>query len=238
MSIATNLGRVLDSVEQAARVAGRSPAEIVVVAVSKKKPLEDLLGYEKAARERGVLCVFGENYLQELKVKRQSMGSAVIFHMIGPLQSNKVRDAVLCSDVIESVHSQKVLALIAESACKLGKRQKIMLQVNIGSDPAKSGFDPAHVEEAIRLAHDARESIELVGLMTITPYEAEPESSRKFFQAMRTLRDDLLSKGLAECFAASRVLLSMGMSGDYTIAIQEGADIVRIGTAIFGARES
>lgn len=237
MSLASNLGHVLDSIESAAESVGRNPSEICLVAVSKKKPLDDLLEYQRAADTRGIPCVFGENYLQELKEKRPGVSSSASFHMIGPLQSNKVKEAVLYSDVIESVHSEKVLALIAEWANKLGKRQKIMLQVNIGRDPAKSGFDPSDVTRVINLARESREHVELIGLMTITPYEAEPEETRAYFKAMRELRDTLVNEGLGESFASSRVLLSMGMSGDYAVAIEEGADIVRVGTAIFGTRE-
>jgi hypothetical protein len=236
MSIASNLGLVLDSIESAAKPAGRSVSDIVLVAVGKKKPLEDLRAYEIAARERGVSCVFGENYLQELKTKRVGMGDFACFHMIGPLQSNKVKEAVLYSDVIESVHSEKVLALVAKHAHQIGKRQKIMLQVNIGRDPLKSGFDPSEVVGAIELATSYVRDVELVGLMTITPYEAEPEETRVYFKAMRELRDALIANGLEKYFTSARVLLSMGMSGDYHVAIEEGADIVRVGTAIFGAR--
>lgn len=236
MPIASNLGLVLDSIDSAAKAAGRETSNIMLVAVSKKKPLEDLREYEIAARERGVPCVFGENYLQELKIKRPGMGDSARFHMIGPLQSNKVKEAVLYSDVIESVHSEKTLNLIADNARQLTKRQKVMLQVNIGRDPLKSGFDPSAVVGAITLAASRQESIELIGLMTITPYEAEPEETRVYFKAMRELRDALNVEGLQRHFTSSRILLSMGMSGDYQVAIQEGADIVRVGTAIFGAR--
>jgi uncharacterized pyridoxal phosphate-containing UPF0001 family protein len=156
--------------------------------------------------------------------------------MIGPLQSNKVKEAVLYSDVIESVHSEKILNLIADHAQRLGKRQRIMLQVNIGRDPLKSGFDPSGVVSAITLASARERDLELVGLMTITPYEAEPEETRVYFKAMRELRDALVGEGLHHRFSSSRVLLSMGMSGDYQVAIEEGADLVRVGTAIFGAR--
>jgi pyridoxal phosphate enzyme (YggS family) len=237
MPIANNLGLVLDSIESAARTAGRRASEIVLVAVSKKKPLKDLQAYEMASRERGVPCVFGENYLQELKTKRIGMGDFACFHMIGPLQSNKVKEAVLYSDLIESVQSEKILTLVAKCAHEIGKRQKIMIQVNIGRDPLKSGFDPNHVASAITIAAAHERDVELVGLMTITPYEAEPEETRPYFKAMRDLRDALVARGLGQRFTSSRVLLSMGMSGDYDIAIQEGADMVRVGTAIFGARE-
>lgn len=236
MSIASNLELVLDSIESAAKAAGRSASDIVLVAVSKKKALADLLAYEMAARERGVPCVFGENYLQELKAKRVGIGDSSRFHMIGPLQSNKVKEAVLYSDVIESAHSEKVLTLIADHAQQLAKRQKVMLQVNIGKDISKSGFDHSAVVAAITLAASRQESLELIGLMTITPYEAEPEETRVYFRAMRELRDTLNREGLQRHFTSSRILLSMGMSGDYPVAIQEGADIVRVGTAIFGAR--
>lgn len=237
MPIGSNLGLVLNSISSAAKSADRVASDITLVAVSKKKPLEDLRAYEIAAREYGVPCVFGENYLQELKEKRVGMGDFACFHMIGPLQSNKVKEAVLYSDVIESAHSEKILTLVAKYAHQIGKRQKIMIQVNIGRDPLKSGFDPNDVESAITLATAHERDLELVGLMTITPYEADPEETRPYFKAMRELRDSLVARGLQQYFTSSRVLLSMGMSADYHVAIQEGADIVRVGSALFGARE-
>jgi pyridoxal phosphate enzyme (YggS family) len=156
--------------------------------------------------------------------------------MIGPLQSNKVKDAVRYSDVIESVHSTRIMLLIAEAARAIGKVQYIFLQVNIGSDPNKSGFAEEEVKPAIELAAVHRDALELVGLMTITPYEEDPELTRRHFTALADVRRDLVNSGLARQFSGGRIALSMGMSADYPVAIEEGADFVRIGTALFGER--
>ena len=236
MRIAERLDSVWNAIDAAAQRSGRSARDITLVAVSKKKPVSDLTEYEQAARSKGIAVVFGENYLQELKGKRESLGAGVQIHMIGPLQSNKVKDAVRCCDVIELVHTAKILLMIAEAARSLRKLQKVFLHVNIGDDPNKSGFVAAEVRDAIELAAVNSDAIDLLGLMTITPFEEEPEMVRHYFTELADLRRDLINQGLAEQFMGGRIRLSMGMSADFVIAIEEGADVVRVGTALFGAR--
>jgi pyridoxal phosphate enzyme (YggS family) len=236
MQVAERLDRVWSAIEAAAQKSGRKACDITLVAVSKKKPLNELLDYEQAARAKGIPVVFGENYLQELKGKRDGLGSGIEIHMIGPLQSNKVKEAVRCCDLIESVHTTKILMLIAEAARSVGKVQKILLQVNIGDDPNKSGFGEDRVREAIEMAALNSDALELVGLMTITPFEEDPEMARRYFTELADLRRDLINQGLAEQFSHGRIRLSMGMSADFALAIEEGADFVRIGTALFGDR--
>lgn len=236
MSIADRLEEVWVAIREAACRSGRAEGEVRLVAVSKKKPIEDLHEYEKAAQARGIPVIFGENYLQELKHKSGALAPESQVHMIGPLQSNKVKDAVRYSDVIESVHSTRIMLLIAEAARAIGKVQSIFLQVNIGSDPNKSGFAEEEVKPAIELAAVHRDALELVGLMTITPYEEDPELTRRYFAELAGLRRDLVNSGLARQFSGGRIALSMGMSADYPVAIEEGADFVRIGTALFGER--
>lgn len=236
MQVADRLNTIWSAIEAAAQRSGRAASEITLVAVSKKKSVDELRAYEQAARTKGIPVVFGENYLQELKGKREALGAGIEIHMIGPLQSNKVKDSVALCDVIESVHSTKILMLIAEAARASSKVQKIFLQVNIGDDPNKSGFAEEEVREAIEMAAINRDAIELLGLMTITPFEEDPEMARRYFAELADLRTDLINEGFAEQFSNGRIRLSMGMSADFTIAIEEGANLVRVGTALFGER--
>jgi pyridoxal phosphate enzyme (YggS family) len=236
MQVAERLDTVWSAIEAAAQRSGRSPSEITLVAVSKKKSVDELRSYEQAARAKGFPVVFGENYIQELKGKREALGSGIEIHMIGPLQSNKVKDAVSLCDVIESVHNTKILMLIAEAARSRSKIQRIFLQVNIGDDPNKSGFTEEQVREAIEMAAVNRDAIELMGLMTITPFEEDPEMARRYFADLADLRSDLINEQFAVQFSDGRIRLSMGMSADFSIAIEQGADLVRVGTALFGER--
>lgn len=236
MSIERTVCDVRGRIQMAAQGLGREPKTVTLVAVSKTHPLTVLKEYERVALERGESVVFGENYLQEIKAKRPEISPTSEMHMIGPLQSNKVRDAVALCDVIQSVHSLKVLGLIAKEAAKIGKRQRILLQVNIGEDDAKSGFSEAGLEEALAEVEVFREHLQLEGLMTILPYDEDPEKSRPHFQKMSRLRQNLQRQGHASAFQEGRILLSMGMSNDFVVAIEEGADVVRVGTALFGER--
>lgn len=235
-SVAERLEVVATSLAQAAERAGRSPASITLVAVSKKQSLDSMRAYRMAANARGIPVIFGENYIQEFKVKQQELGDLGLFHLIGPLQSNKIKDAVRCADVIESVHSRKVFDLVAKEAEVLGKRQAIFLQVNIGRDPRKSGFSAEEIPEICQAAVERAEHVSLLGLMTITPYYEVAEEARGDFRAMSHLRQQLIASGANRIFEGATIALSMGMSSDFKIAIEEGADVVRIGTALFGER--
>lgn len=228
--------QVLATLRAAASKVGRSPSSITLVAVSKTKTVAEMSSYAEYASREGVSVVFGENYLQEIKAKRAKLPPGSELHMIGPLQSNKVRDAVQVCDVIESVHSLKTLNFIAKEAARISKRQRILLQVNIGEDPNKSGFTVDALGEAIGVCIANPQAISLEGLMTILPYEENPEASRPYFQEFARLRSRLIGEGHAHHFANDTISLSMGMSNDFHIAIEEGADIVRVGTALFGER--
>lgn len=236
MSIEARLKEVLHRLHSAASHSGRHPRQITLVAVSKTKTIEAMREYAAAARCVALPLVFGENYLQEIKEKHPQLPAHSELHMIGPLQSNKVRDAVRLCDVIESVHSLKVLALIAKEAARITKRQRVLLQVNIGQDDRKSGFTPDEVGEALEACEVFSNAIRVEGLMTILPYDENPEASRPHFKAMAELRTRLIAEGRATLFDNQRILLSMGMSDDLGVAIEEGADIIRVGTAIFGER--
>lgn len=236
MSIADRFHHVMRSIEAAAARSGRVPGEITLVAVSKKKSVGEMRAYRDAALERGIPVVFGENYVQELVAKREELGADACIHMMGPLQSNKVRAAVASSDVIESVHSEKVIDLIAKEARARGAKQAIFLQVNIGNDPMKSGFQAEAIASVVEKVARLSDAIELHGLMTITPYYEIAEDARADFVRMAELRASLQSAGLDKHFVDQRIRLSMGMSSDFEVAIEEGADLVRVGTAIFGER--
>lgn len=236
MNVAHNLDHVLRAIGRAAAKVGRDPASVTLVAISKKQPSELMQHYFEAASARGIPVIFGENYLQELKAKRALFSTAAQFHVTGPLQSNKIRDAVRLADVIQSVHSEAVATGIAQEAARQGKQQRILLQVNIGDDPKKSGFSASEVIPMIERIVATMPTLTLVGLMTITPYYDEPESARGEFIKFRQLRDSIIAAGKADVFENRMVLLSMGMSADFEVAIEEGADFVRVGTALFGER--
>ncbi len=230
------VAQVLKTLRAAAERSGRSPSSITLVAVSKTKSIEEMGAYAALASREGVPIVFGENYLQEIKAKRLHLPPGSELHMIGPLQSNKVRDAVQLCDVIESVHTLKTLQLVAKEAARINKRQRILLQVNIGEDPNKSGFTPDTLRDALGVCAAHPQELQLEGLMTMLPYEENPEASRPHFRALARLREQLHSERGTDAFHSGFIALSMGMSDDFHIAIEEGADIVRVGTALFGER--
>jgi pyridoxal phosphate enzyme (YggS family) len=236
MQIAKSLSDVVFAMQEAAHKRSRDPGSLTLVAVSKTHPLEVLQEYERAAAEKRLPVVFGENYLQEIKAKKPGLQSSSEVHMIGPLQSNKVRDAVALCDVIQSVHSLKVLNLIAREAHRVGKRQRVFLQINIGEDAAKSGFLVNDIDEALATVEEHSSSLQLEGLMTILPYDEDPEKARPHYRKLSELRHSLELRGLTRVFHRGWILLSMGMSNDFGVAIEEGADLVRVGTALFGER--
>lgn len=227
---------VLSAIGAAATSSGRSADDITLVAVSKTKSVGVMNEYAEIARSFGRTVVFGENYLQELQSKKSSLEGDYELHMIGPLQSNKVRAAVELCDVIESVQSTKILQAVVKEARRAGKKQRIFLQVNIGRDPLKSGFAPEEVDAAINLCQQSSDELLLEGFMTILPYDTDPENARPYYRDLHALRKRVEESPLRLAFHNSRVLLSMGMSQDFHVAIAEGADLVRIGTALFGER--
>lgn len=213
--IRTNLAAVNERIASACGRAGRKREEVTLVAVSKTFPAEAV----ELAIAAGATHI-GENRVQEARDKRPVVRGQARWHLIGHLQSNKARDAVRTFDVIETVDSVELAERIGHAARAAGKRQEILMQVNIGREPQKSGADPD--EAAVLAAAISRvDSVSLCGLMAIPPLG----DSRPHFQALRQLRDRL---GLKE--------LSMGMSADYEAAIEEGATLVRVGSAIFGSR--
>jgi len=216
-------------IETAAADSGRRPGDVQLVAVSKTVPIEKL----QIAIESGV-TLLGENYIQESRDKFNALYShPVSWHFIGHLQSNKSKYAVKMFDLIHSVDSLKLSRELDKQARKINKVQNVLVQVNISEESSKSGVlleDTAQlVNEMSQMTH-----IAVKGLMTMPPYFNAPEKVRPYFKKLRQLRDQLMTMNIP---GVSLAELSMGMTGDFEVAIQEGATLVRIGTAIFGERQ-
>ncbi len=224
--IAQNLEEVRGRIAAAARGAGRDPARVRLVAVSKTVPVEHI----RTAVAAGQL-LFGENYLQEARPKIAALGPALSWHFIGHLQSNKAKAAVALFEVIHGVDRLKLAQALDAAAASRGGLQKILLQVNLAGEASKSGAAPETVPgllwELGRLPH-----LRVLGLMALPPWLDDPEAVRPYFRALRELRDRLE----ADC-GQPLPELSMGMSGDFEVAVAEGATLVRVGAAIFGSRE-
>lgn len=223
-ALAERVARVRAEVAAAARRAGRAPESVTIVGVCKtvERPAVD------AAFDLG-LRHFGENRVQVAKAKfGDGRPPELALHLIGSLQTNKARDAVALFDLVHSVDRANLIDALAGAAAKAGRRLPVLLQVNIAGEERKQGCAPGEAE-ALALAVAAQPTLELRGLMTMAPFYAEMAATRPVFRALRQLRDDLA--------AAHPTLhlpdLSMGMTNDYPVAIEEGATIVRIGRAIF-----
>jgi len=215
VSVRDDLQAVEHRIAEACARAGRRRDEITLVAVSKTKPAPML----DEAIAAGVTEV-GENRVQEARDKKPLVHGSARWHLIGHLQSNKAKDAVRLFDVIQTIDSVDLAEKVARAASAAGKIQEVLLEVNIGNEPQKSGAAPAEVE-ALTKQVESLDALRLRGLMAIPPQE----EARRWFRELRALRDGL---GLAE--------LSMGMTDDFETAIEEGATIIRVGRAIFGVR--
>ena len=233
-TVAHLLDGILGRMHAAADRSGRKHDAVTLVAVSKTKPIELMCEYAAAATAHGIPVIFGESYVQEVKAKAALIPAHSECHLMGPLQSNKVRDAVGLFSLIHSVHSRKILTLIAKEAEKIGKRQRVLLQVNISKDPAKQGFLP---EELLAMGEVGvvGDAVQIEGLMAITALYDSPEGSRWDFRALRSLGEKLVHAGMLPV-REQGVELSMGMSNDFEVAIEEGATFVRVGSALFGER--
>jgi hypothetical protein len=213
--IAANLANVRERMAKAAARAGRDPASVTLVAVGKTKPLEDLLhAYAAGVRD------FGENRVQEAEEKFPALPADAVRHLIGPIQSNKANRAAKIAGVIQTIDSAEIAQRLARGAESAGKRLKVLLEVHLGGEATKGGAAPEELP-ALAGAVRALPALELEGLMTIPP----PGETRPHFAALRRLAGEL-----------NLPVLSMGMSDDFEAAIEEGATLVRIGTAIFGRR--
>ncbi|WP_028584271.1 YggS family pyridoxal phosphate-dependent enzyme [Desulfogranum mediterraneum] len=227
--ITTNFQQIRDQIAQCALDCGRDPQTVQLLAVSKRKPIELI----KQARLCGQ-TLFGENYIQEAAEKIPSLPSDINWHFIGHLQSNKAKLAASLFDCIQTVDSLKLATLLAKHATAQNRSISILIQVNIGREEQKAGVAPEEVEGLLTQIREST-SIRVSGLMTIPPLAADPEATRPLFRATRELAESLAAKQLFS--DNDNIQLSMGMSGDFPVAIQEGATIIRIGTALFGARE-
>jgi len=223
------LQNVKNRIEKAARACGRDPETIRLVAVSKTVPTNRV----RQAIQAGV-AILGENYVQEARTKFNDLATyPVSWHFVGHLQSNKAKYAVRLFDLIHSVDTFKLARELNKQSHKINKVQEVLIQVNISEEASKSGVD---VEGTYNLLKDISllENLSVKGLMTMPPYFNAPEKVRPYFAALRRLRNRLEQQGLLN---VSLIELSMGMTGDFEVAIQEGATLIRIGTAIFGKRE-
>jgi len=222
-TISENLSAVKARIAAACERSRRDPSTVALVAVSKKQPLAAIReAYAVGAR------VFGENYVQELVDKADTLALPEhAWHFIGHLQTNKARLLVGRTSLVHGVDRIELALELDKRAAVAGRRVGVLLQVNLAGEDTKSGCDPDALRELVAEAN-ARPNLDVRGLMTMPPAVADPEDARPWFRALRELRDGLGDARLVE--------LSMGMSHDFEVAIEEGATLVRIGTAIFGAR--
>ena len=233
MSIAQNLAQVREQIAVAARRAGRQPEDIALMAVSKTFPAERI----REAYDAG-LRLFGENRVQEFSGKADALRDLrnAEWHLIGHLQTNKAAKAVELFAAVDSVDSLRLAQKLDASAQQLGKKVKALIEINVGGEAAKSGMAPEsrELEELLSAALDL-EHLEFRGLMTIPPFSDDPQEARPYFGKLRDLRDQIAGRRFP---AVDMSELSMGMSHDFEVAIEEGATCVRVGTAIFGERAS
>jgi PLP dependent protein len=223
------LAVVQERIEAACRRANRAPGEVKLMAVSKTHPAQ-------AIREAAAvgLTLFGENRVQEFEAKCADLPGGVEVHLIGHLQSNKAAKAAAIFAAIDTVDSLRLLERLSEAAKRAGRRLPVLLEIKLSDEGTKTGFDSASVElqRTLERAPDLHH-VEVRGLMTIAPLDENPETARACFRGLRNLRDELARKHSGLDLRE----LSMGMSGDFEIAIEEGSTLVRIGTALFGPRE-
>ena len=223
-----NYRQVLSAVKESALLSKRREEDVTLIAVSKTKPVELLQEvYDAGARD------FGENKVQEILAKYDKLPSDIRWHMIGHLQTNKVKYIADKVYMIHSVDSIKLAEIISKEAVKAGRVIPILIEVNVAGEESKFGIAPKECENFIRQIHHL-EGIAVRGLMTIAPFVEDGEQNREYFKSLKQLSVDIMQKNIDN---VSMDFLSMGMSGDYRTAIEEGADLVRVGTKIFGERE-
>jgi pyridoxal phosphate enzyme (YggS family) len=228
-SISSNVRQVREEIHQAAAASGRNPEDVTLVAICKTFPVEAISEAIAAG-----LRIFGENRVQEAEPKIQALDPAngLEWHLVGHLQSNKAKRAVQLFEVIQSLDSIKLAQKLNQACVELGKSVSVLIQVNLGLEATKSGASREQVEEIVDQVASLP-GLRLDGLMTIPPFFEDADRSRPFFAELRALRDRIES---ARPGSLGRKHLSMGMSHDFRPAIEEGATIVRVGTAIFGVR--
>ncbi len=232
MSISENIARLREQIVAAAARASRRPDEIALMAVTKTHPPERI----REAYDAG-LRLFGENRVQEFAGKAGALADRIgaKWHMIGHLQTNKAAKAAELFTAVDSVDSVKLAEKLNGAAQSVGKKLYVLIEINIGGEVAKSGVVPGSPElEALLQAAPRLEALVFRGLMTVPPFSEDPEGSRPYFHILRGLRDAIAAQRLP---TISMDVLSMGMSHDFEVAIEEGSTCVRVGTAIFGEKE-
>ena len=231
VSISDNIAEIRQRIANAALRASRRPEDVTLIAVSKTFSAENI----REAYVAG-LRMFGESRIQEFAGKADALRDLrdVEWHMIGHLQTNKAAKAAELFAAIDSVDSLKLAEKLNAAAEKLGKILRVLIEINVGGEAAKSGVDCDSEElQKILQAAPLLDNLEICGLMTVPPYTQDPEGSRPYFRKLREIRDQIAARKLA---AVSMDVLSMGMSHDFEVAIEEGSTCVRVGTAIFGER--
>ena len=233
MSTAQNLAQVRERIAAAAGRGGRQPEHIALMAVSKTFPADRI----RQAYDAG-LRLFGENRVQEFSGKAEALRDLrdAEWHLIGHLQTNKAGKAVELFEAVDSVDSLRLAQRLNASAQQLWKRLAVLIEINVGGESAKSGVAPESNELVELLGAAPRlEHLEFGGLMTVPPFSDDPQQARPYFRKLREIRDQIVSRKLP---SVRMEVLSMGMSHDFEVAIEEGSTCVRVGTAIFGERPS
>jgi pyridoxal phosphate enzyme (YggS family) len=226
MSIAENLARLQEQITEACRRANRPQGDVALMAVSKVHPVEVILEAYAAGQR-----LFGENRVQEFQEKSPHVKqlTAAAFHLIGPLQSNKTTKAAELFDSIDAVDSLKIAQRLDTAATALGKKLPVLIEVKLSHEDSKHGLAPDELPSLLAAMEELK-SVEAVGLMTVPPWSEDAEVARPYFRELGRLRDASVAR-------FPRVTqLSMGMSNDFTVAIEEGSTCVRVGTALFGRR--
>ena len=226
MSIADNLAHLHQQITEACRSANRATSDVALMAVSKVHPVEMIIEAYAAGQR-----LFGENRVQEFQEKSSRVKdlSGAKFHLIGPLQSNKTAKAAELFDTIDAVDSLKIAQRLNTAAAALGKKLPLLIEVKLSHEESKHGLESTELS-GLLAAIGELESVEAVGLMTVPPWSEDAEVARPYFRELRRLRDESAGR------FPSVTQLSMGMSNDFVVAIEEGSTCIRVGTAIFGRR--
>jgi PLP dependent protein len=227
--VAANYREIVDRITQAAVSTGRDPRDVKILGAAKAQDVKSI----EAAIGAGVLLI-GENYVQEASLKKKSLSDNVEWHMIGHLQRNKAKAAVELFDVIESLDNAELARELDKEGRKRNVRVRALIEINVGGEETKSGIAKAKVADLLRTIGQL-DHLSIEGLMTVPPFREKSEETRPYFREMRQLRDELQSLQLPNVNLNE---LSMGMTHDYLIAVEEGATIVRVGTALFGPRRT
>jgi len=231
MSVAANIASIRERITTATRRAGRSPGEVTLMAVSKTQPPDRIREAYKAGQR-----LFGENRVQEFAAKAAALQDLqdAEWHMIGHLQTNKAAGTAGLFHAVDSVDSLKLAEKLDAAARKLGRKLDVLIEINVGGEAAKGGVEPdSPALDQLLLASPRLEALAFRGLMTVPPFTNDPEGARPYFRKLRELRDAIAARKLP---AVALSCLSMGMSHDFEVAVEEGSTCVRVGTAIFGER--